>query len=494
MSVTENAADAAQMRSSFPIAFQLCNESGDEVLPIADDSSGQRVQLVIGNTARDTIQLQLKSDPQNNKANTKLYHFALIFRKGTLASSAISGALPEDPASWDGAWVEGVDTVTLYLLGLKETSIRPDTPLVIWLQDLSASSSQGTRVARVDLQYTNLVFHDDPRPEQPTVITGSRRSRITLLNQRGREHVPLHSGFATPGYVFNDGTSNSLTLRITNISPVPLPLSTDVSAPTKLLLAFEVAPEGQSVRDVDLANPAHTPWALADQDTVSKVTLTVAASDGGTWHAPGTPQLGEQAVWEVVYQGTQSFLAPGHSLHLTLSNIVTTLPPGYTNLYLRYQNIPHYWDGQFVYPIERRRRPQNFGRYLLGSPVLGAAGPFSAPIRTGGGKILLLISGTALIQGGGVAPVGPGGTFGGATTTQPENILVSLGSALSATIEIPASARATRTPFLGKLEFSGLQEGEQTLTLLKGPSVGLSINPPSIAIQHLDVIVLQLPS
>jgi len=167
------------------------------------------------------------------------------------------------------------------------------------------------------------------------------------------------------------------------------------------------------------------------------------------------------------------------------------LPPGYTNLYIRYENIPHYWDGQFVCPIERRRQPQSFGRYQLGSITLSSSNPFQTAISSGGGKLLLLVSGKALIQGGGIEPTGPGGAFGGTTSNQPQSIIVSLGGAATMAIEVPASARGSQLPFFGKLELSGVREGKQILALLLGPSGDMSINRPSVSIQDLDVFVLQ---
>src|SRR5262249_45158543 len=86
--------NTVQTRSSYPIAFQLYDETGDEVLTISD-SGGQREQLVIRTTARDAIKVQ----PKGTKAAANNYHFALAFRKGTLASNAIGRAAPETSRS-----------------------------------------------------------------------------------------------------------------------------------------------------------------------------------------------------------------------------------------------------------------------------------------------------------------------------------------------------------------------------------------------------------
>lgn len=43
----------------------------------------------------------------------------------------------------------------------------------------------------------------------------------------------------------------------------------------------------------------------------------------------------------------------GNALELDISEIVTAHPNGLTNMYVRYENIPGYWDGLFICPIEK---------------------------------------------------------------------------------------------------------------------------------------------
>ena len=62
-----------------------------------------------------------------------------------------------------------------------------------------------------------------------------------------------------------------------------------------------------------------------------------------------------------------------------------------------------------------------------------------------------------------------------------------------ATFEIPGAARGLETPFLGKVEMTGLPEGDQDFSLSMAPS--MSGPPyPSVSITDLDLFVLQQPS
>lgn len=63
--------------------------------------------------------------------------------------------------------------------------------------------------------------------------------------------------------------------------------------------------------------------------------------------------------------GTPVELEAGEYLQFYFSNIMTAHPSGLTNLYVYYQNIPGYWDGQFICTIEKTRGAVPRGAILL---------------------------------------------------------------------------------------------------------------------------------
>jgi hypothetical protein len=142
--------------------------------------------------------------------------------------------------------------------------------------------------------------------------------------------------------VLNDGrTPNTLTVRITNVSGSGMPLNGRTSAaPSTVVLSFDA---GKS-------------WGLATPDALAACTLD--AIDGvqleeADWAVAPGRQLGEGLAWTLTHQKDAAVLAPGQVIQLRVSNIVSALAGGDTNLYLRYENIPGYWDGQFVCTIEK---------------------------------------------------------------------------------------------------------------------------------------------
>ena len=64
------------------------------------------------------------------------------------------------------------------------------------------------------------------------------------------------------------------------------------------------------------------------------------------------PTQGQTPEW--IFTPKSAFkLAPGDAIVITLSNIKTKLPCGQANLYVRYENIPGYWDGERVVTVTK---------------------------------------------------------------------------------------------------------------------------------------------
>jgi len=111
------------------------------------------------------------------------------------------------------------------------------------------------------------------------------------------------------------------------------------SAPSKFILSFDVQADHE-IRG----------WALGTLSQVHAIQVTVA--DGENWSL--TPPSGQEQSpeWSLTPQPSKTALAD-EEIQLTLANIISSLPPGQTNLYIGYENIPGYWDGQLVVAIEK---------------------------------------------------------------------------------------------------------------------------------------------
>ncbi len=325
----------SSFRKSYPIDFGLHNDSEQRVLYITDDAAGHPMHVEIANASGQTIQLVAPNT--GAAAGPNNYHFALRFRPGTLSPAFLQGA----PAALNSAvqslnWVaatgrdpDGADS--LYFLSAQQMTLQVAQVVKITLPNLSADGAGGARGTRVQLDFGQLKFGDDATP-----VSGSRISYLSILNQTGAPNAPLHVGFVGNGDILNDGTANTLALRITNTSlDSPITLNPG-DAPSKIIITFDVGDETKE-------------WALTTLSLGADV--KVAPSSPEDWNQQSAAQ-GQVPEWILTPKSALA-LAPGDAINLTLSNIITSLACGQANLFVRYENIPGFWDGERVVSVTK---------------------------------------------------------------------------------------------------------------------------------------------
>ncbi|MBI1298836.1 hypothetical protein GC175_28215 [bacterium] len=316
---------AAIFRETYPLEFDLYDENGHPVLYIEDDQIGHNLALVIRNTS--TLTLGLTSADN--------FPFELRFRPGTLSNDAVDRLrIAEAGWSWQHvAQADGTDSIFLNPAAAA-SALDPNASLTVTLQNVSAAAAGGARGTRVELRYQQLTTGTGD------VVTGNRLRHLSIVNSRGRRTIPLHAGFLDGNTILNDGaTANNLSLRLTNAlrngSITLNPAGSE--APTRFILSFDSQPEGEEIE-----------WALG---TTAQVEAIEVGFLDGFWEVRQETE-GESPVWILTPQEEIS-LPPGEHVELFLAGIISSLPTGHTNLYLHYQNIPGYGDGQFIAGIEK---------------------------------------------------------------------------------------------------------------------------------------------
>jgi len=364
-------ATPAAFRKSYPLDVDLYNDEQQDVLYITDDPAGHNLHLDISNASGQSVLLSTTGTTSNAVASNTNYHFALRFRPGTLspafqscltfAVSSLQNATPapladatlqtfatETLTSLQAAlqqqgWNVGYEqepggTTVLYFLSTQAQTLSPGAKVSMIFPHASAAGAGGARSTRVELRYQHVSMDNGV-----TLISGNRQSQLTVVNQRGQKHIPLHVSFVGANTILNDGKAQStLTLRITNIlKSASISLnSASSSAPSKFVFSFDVQADG-----------ATTDWALG---TTSQVrAIKVETTDPGHWRVDPSSGQEQSPEWILMAQPSKPSLAPNEAVTLTISNIISSLPPGLTNLYIGYENIPGYWDGQFALSIEK---------------------------------------------------------------------------------------------------------------------------------------------
>ncbi len=173
-----------------------------------------------------------------------------------------------------------------------------------------------------------------------------------MVQSTGKSNIPLYVGFVNCNKVLNTyDEASSLQLRLTNTNlptsaapDITFHYDSNINLCSQLVVTLEVG----TVEDV--------PWALGTEDQVNNITISI---QGDQWQQNGDIETIEvdkvvQALqWTFIPQGADVVLATRKTMLINLDNIITSHPTGEANLYLSYQYVPGYKDGQFVCQIEK---------------------------------------------------------------------------------------------------------------------------------------------
>ena len=325
---------AAPFRRSHPIGFNLEDDDHQNVLYIDSASTGGRnLQFSVLNTSEESVAFSALT----GNVGADNYHLELKFRPGTLANEdqiALTGS-----SDWSFKVEKGDDgTVSLYFLSSSTSEIASGGKLDLTLQNVSADAGGGARGTRVEFKYRNLKYKNAAATER---LEGTRIEHLSIINQRGKKNIPLHVGFVGSNTVLNDGaTQNELVLRIGNASSDPISLAASGGATPKFILSL------------DSGDKTSKPWALGTDSEVGGINVQVKFPGDG-WQDVTKSGQSSSPQWEIDIPASLNQLDGQNYLQVKLSSIITDHPSGFTNLYVRYENIPGYWDGQFVCAVEK---------------------------------------------------------------------------------------------------------------------------------------------
>ena len=328
--------------TSFPIDFDLYNADQEQVLFITDDTAAQELTLEITNTSDKPtspkpLSGEVSPDPNN-------HHFELVFRPGVLfnnpASISVEGNEFQMFATTNGSGniePNADGTLSLYFKSIANTTLQQGDKLNIVLNQIRAAVAGGTRGTRVMLKYKNLLHAGNSES-----ISGFREMHLNIVNHPGghdnggqgigRSSIPLHVGFVGSNTVLNDGNHpNSLRLRITHVSRKDEPLASGPDS--KLVLAAEGGPSSQE-------------WTLATVGQLAAMQVLVTYPNEAQQEVPKATGFDE---WKMEFKQLQQ----GEHIDIQINDLVTNHKTGRANLYLYYENIPEYSDGQFVTVVEK---------------------------------------------------------------------------------------------------------------------------------------------
>lgn len=327
----------SSFKAAYPLQLNFYNQNTENVLYL-DATPSPTITVQLTNISQNTISLPTLASTGASSSNC---HFQLIFRPGTLDSTCLSTISVSSQDNWNIK----ADTLSngcqvLYLGYKTETTIDPNNMISISINNLKANPIGGSRSTNVELVCSKVTYKGNT-----TLINGNRTQYLTIINHFGSSEVPLHAGVIGSNVVVNDGyTASTLQLKISRA--FHLPQNTDVtlsgtstSTPSTLYFSFEIEPSSNDV-----------PWAIATEDQVSAFELKY---NNGSYNI--IPNAGSNKTeWKLTFDSNLTLTNnPGDYIDILISNILTTLPAGPANLYIRYENVPGYWDGTLICELQK---------------------------------------------------------------------------------------------------------------------------------------------
>lgn len=336
-------------RAVHPFDFDLLDKDAQNVLYI-EDAADQHLTLQITNSATQQIRFKALSDP----AGQDSFHFALTFRPGTLAANSLTGTgqiqlTTESAKEWEMA-LPAKESNGMDIIYLRHTVqypfIEPGKSIPLTFKNVGADARGGARGTRVELKSHNLYYAGSE-----TLIVSQREIHLGIVNHRGKKNIPLHVGFVGDNGVLNNGSENSLRLRISNLHPY-LPLHPDASKLSfpatgpeedpKLIVSFDAGSESEE-------------WALSTPESINGIEIVSTKWSVNKRNEGISPEWVLTPTSELILPGQEAPATLGENyFDLSITKLVANQLAGHTHLYLRYENIPGYWDGQLKVVIEKR--------------------------------------------------------------------------------------------------------------------------------------------
>ncbi len=349
--------------SEMPFYFRwCCNE--DELCGNSDSKPNGYLQLgtpeyvtpthiTISNYLADKT-ITINPIQGASEASSESYHYKFAFNPGILAEPE---NISLESKNWSINYVGDGNSNSLYLLWTGEAiTLNTNEAVEVILEGLAADSAVtkigNTTDVTVSWKLDRFEIEEITRPGPPQPYETSIILVLEMVKTTGKSNIPLYVGFVGSNKVLNTNDKvSSLQLRVTNTnfvaedsSNVTFHYDSNTSDCSRLVVTLEVG------------NTTDVPWALGTQQQVKEIGISIP-TDG--WNQNGTVEeitvggMVKALRWTFTPQSTDVVLHAQETLLIDLESIVTAHPTGEANLYLRYEKVPDYQDGQFICQIEK---------------------------------------------------------------------------------------------------------------------------------------------
>lgn len=322
------------------LTMGLSDDLGGEVIHISS-TIPQKLNLSIANKLTDEILIVGQPGP----ASSTNFHFCIQFANNQCflppptPTVTTPGWLMKSVPARDGDFINYIYLLSTETITLKAASPSGDSTTSVGLEYIEATlANSGVEVLTVFVSVGQNVIAKLTPKDQP--VSGTETIHLTTFTDASAP-TPLIATLVQPRTILDDGTERNLLLRLVNTSPDPIPFLRPPQAGDSTPTGVELS--------VDL--DAGAAWALCNKGEADLIQVTPPAN----WLGDHAGSIGTaQKTWKFHPDYTQTTRIDAHSaLEFVISGVKTTLPPGFTNLYVTLREFPNYGTQSLVTQIEK---------------------------------------------------------------------------------------------------------------------------------------------
>lgn len=310
--------------------YTIRDDDHQPILYVEADNKGEPLEVSLTNPGDKPVKFKSFSAPSADD-----FHVQLRFRRNVIAPGVLRRLLSPAGVAIDG-WqcsagttADGREDYISFVKREAPFALDKGQSWRIRIPDFSAAAQGGARNTRVQVRYRT-------EPQDP----GSVVRHMEVQSHLGLKTIPLIARFRGSNTILNNGTTaNELTIEVVCLNDTG-GVRLDEAGKFELIVDEELLQniENQQVKSTSILEAvSQTDWLETQNignNTISfKVKTPVSLGTGGA--AAGLMEV------------TRS-----RPLTFELRQWVTNRPSGTYNILLRYENIPGYWDGAWVLPVE----------------------------------------------------------------------------------------------------------------------------------------------
>ncbi len=326
--------------------FLIANAVNDALTFDFTDSVGGEVIHVNSNVPNDlnltitnklTVVVEITGEPGPASKSNHHFHIKFVNNKCFTNSPPLSLVTPN--WSMTPVYDAGENVTDIYLLATKTIDLAAGTSISVQMRYIDAIL-ENPLVPILQISVTVGANVKALLESGSQKVTGTEVLQLSAFTDVGVP-TPLIANLVEPRTIPNDKTSWTALLRVVNTSADPVIFTAPVDSKSPTSTAVQLS--------VDLDKVAA--WALCSPDEASTLTINPPANWLGS---PGGEIGNNRKTWTFRpdYNQIQK-IQPNSFLDFRIGGLNTTLPPGFTNLYVTFKDFPNYGTQTVVTQIEK---------------------------------------------------------------------------------------------------------------------------------------------